>query len=181
MLQFDGESIYLKEFSKVELEGADYYSWLRSYEVVRNIYRMEYLKPISTEAIQQYVENVLKSPNDAFFAIYTKKDQKFIGTLKIGHINWHSRVCDLGIMIGDPSARGKGYSKEALILGCKYALNVLSLRKVTGGVFEDNEPMIRAFKGVGFVEEGRKRQELLVEGKYIDHLLFGLLENELKS
>lgn len=181
MFKFDGKHVSIREFTDKEIADNSYYEWLRDYSVVRNIYRMEYLKPISRDMIHDYLSKVLSSPNDSMFAIYTLIEEKFIGTLKIGHIDWRSGVCDLGIMIGDPESRGKGYSKEAVILGCDYAFRILSLRKVTGGAYADNAPMIKAFLNSGFIEEGRKRMELLVEGKYLDHVLFGLFKEEFYS
>jgi len=178
MFKFDGKQVSIREFTSKEMNDDSYYKWLRDYSVVKTIGRMEYLKPISKEMIRDYLEKVLSSPNDSFFAIYTQEEEKFIGTLKIGHINWRTGVCDLGIMIGDPGSRGKGYSKEAVILGCDYAFRILSLRKVTGGTSANNIPMIKAFLNAGFIEEGRKRNELLVEGEYLDHVLFGLFKEE---
>ena len=178
MFKFDGKHVSIREFTDKEIADNSYYEWLRDYSVVRNIYRMEYLKPISRDMIHDYLSKVLSSPNDSMFAIYNLIEEKFIGTLKIGHIDWRSGVCDLGIMIGDPESRGKGYSKEAVILGCDYAFRILSLRKVTGGAYADNAPMIKTFLNSGFIEEGRKRMELLVEGKYLDHVLFGLFKEE---
>ncbi len=181
MFKFDGKQVSIREFTDKEIGNEAYYEWLRDYSVVRNIYRMEYLKPISKKLIHDYLSNVLSSPNDSMFAIYTLPDDKFIGTLKIGHIDWRSGICDLGIMIGDPESRGKGYSNEAVILGCDYVFRILSLRKIAGGTYADNIPMIKAFLNAGFIEEGRKRMELLVEGKYLDHLLFGLFKEEFYS
>jgi RimJ/RimL family protein N-acetyltransferase len=181
MFKFDGKQVSIREFTEKEMGTDSYYEWLRDYSVVRNIYRMEYLKPLSRDMIHDYLKKVLSSPDDSMFAIYTLAEDKFIGTLKIGHIDWRSGVCDLGIMIGDPESRGKGYSKEAVILGCDYAFRVLSLRKITGGAYSDNVPMLKTFLNSGFVEEGRKRKELLVEGQYLDHILFGLFKEEFYS
>jgi len=178
MFRFDGTKISIREFTEKEGSDESYYEWLRDYSVVRNIGRIEYLKPISKDTIQHYVHEVLSSPNDCMFAIYRLDEEKFIGTLKIGHIDWRTGVCDLGIMIGDPESRGHGYSYEAVNLGCDYAFRILSLRKITGGTYSDNTPMIKAFLNAGFIEEGRKRMELLVEGEYLDHVLFGLFKEE---
>ncbi len=181
MFRFDGTQISIREFTDKESNDESYYEWLRDYSVVRNIGRMEYLKPISRDTIRNYLHTILSSPNDSMFAIYKLFEEKFIGTLKIGHIDWRTGVCDLGIMIGDPGSRGRGYSYEAVNLGCDYAFRILSLRKITGGTYSDNTPMIKAFLNAGFIEEGRKRMELLVGGEYMDHVLFGLFRNEFYS
>jgi RimJ/RimL family protein N-acetyltransferase len=112
------------------------------------------------------------------FAIYEKTQNEFIGTVKIGHIDWRSGVGDLGIMIGSKNAQGKGFAKESVKLACEYAFCWIGLRKLTGGTFADNIPMIKCFEKTGFVLEGVKRKELFVDGEYMDHHLFGFFRDE---
>jgi len=52
------------------------------------------------------------------------------------------------------------------------------LRKLTGGTPEINTAMCRCFEKVGFMQEGIKRKELLINGKFVDHVLYGLLKEE---
>lgn len=178
-LILEGENVQLKEFDDTNLYDAKYHDWLRDIEIVSALYRIEYLMPLQFSVIEDYIKNLYKSTQDCLFAIYAKDGDTFIGTLKLGHINWRAGVCDLGIMIGDKDFRGKGYSKEAMILACDYAFNILSLRKITGGTYSNNTAMIKSFIRLGFVEEGLKRKELLVHGEYLDHVLFGLFRDEL--
>ena len=178
MFKLEGSKVYLSEFTEKEKNNKSYYEWLRDYSIVRNIYRLEYLKPISRETICDYVDKIIKSPNDSLFAIYSKDNDKFIGTIKIGHIDWRTGVCDVGIILGNAEYRGKGYAKEAMIIACDYAFRVLSLRKITGGTYSDNIAMIKTFLGLGFMEEGKRRKELLVEGVFMDHVLFGIFKEE---
>jgi RimJ/RimL family protein N-acetyltransferase len=180
-LILDGKKIQLKEFDDSNLFDPNYHEWLRDIDVVSALYRIEYLMPLKFTKIEEYIKNIYESSQDCLFAIYIKESDTFIGTVKLGHINWRSGVCDLGIMIGDPKSRGKGYSKEALLLACNYAFNILSLRKITGGTYSDNIAMIKSFSNLGFVLEGTKRKELLVRGEFLDHLLFGLFHNEFRT
>ncbi|MCX6235976.1 MAG: GNAT family protein [Bacteroidia bacterium] len=179
-LILEGKKIQLKEFDDSNLYDPKYHEWLRDLDVISMIYRMEYLMPIQFSKIEEYVKTMYQSNQDCFFAIYEKETDSFIGTAKLGHINWRSGVCDLGIIIGDSGSRGKGYSKEAAILACNYAFYILSLRKVTGGTYSNNFAMIKCFLHVGFIQEGQKRRELLVKGEFLDHLLFGLFRDEFK-
>jgi len=180
-LTLEGKCIELKEFNDNNLYDPSYHKWLRDIDVVSAIYRMEYLMPLQFSEIEEYVKILYKSNKDCLFAIYEKSNDSFIGTVKIGHIDWRSGICDIGIMIGDENSRGKGYSKEALILACDYAFNILSLRKITAGTYSNNIAMIKSFTRLGFTQEGQKRKELLVKGEYLDHLLFGLFKNEFKN
>ena len=55
-----------------------------------------------------------------------------------------------GFVIIDPEKRGKGYGKEMLQLGLKYAKEILGAKKVSLGVFENNDSAYHCYKSVGF-------------------------------
>lgn len=55
-----------------------------------------------------------------------------------------------GFVIVDPEKRGKGYGKGMLRLGVKYAKEIFKAKKVSLGVFENNESAYYCYKAVGF-------------------------------
>lgn len=55
-----------------------------------------------------------------------------------------------GFVIIDPEKRGKGYGKEMLHLGLKYAKEILGAKKVSLGVFKNNDSAYHCYKSVGF-------------------------------
>ena len=178
MLEIKGKSVVLREFTETELYNPEYFKWLRNYNNIKYIYRLEYLKSLSFDSVKNHINLILNSSDNSLLAIYENENSNFIGTLKIGHINWRTGIADIGIMIGDENFKGKGLSKESITIACDYAFKWLGLRKITAGTFENNFPMIKCFEKVGFIIEGRKRKELLVDGSYIDHILFGLFKEE---
>ena len=178
MLELTGRKIFLREFTQEHLNDPKYFGWLRELETVLPIYRVEYLLPLSFDSLRAYVESLWKSGRDAFFAIHDKDSGKFVGTQRIGHIDWRSGIADLGVLIGDRSCWGRGYATDAIHTACRYAFDTLSLRRLTGGTPASNDAMCRCFRRLGFHEEGRLRQQLLIRGRYDDHVLFGLLKEE---
>ncbi len=56
----------------------------------------------------------------------------------------------MGWVIVDPSQRGRGKGKEMLELGLRYAFDVYGAKKVSLGVFENNEPAYYCYKAAGF-------------------------------
>lgn len=178
MLELIGDRVILREFTDKNLFDEKYYSWLRNLDVVTHLYRLEYLKPIPFNRIIDYVKGLLESENDCFFAIYHKSTETFIGTQRLGHINWRVGLADVGIMIGDQSYWGKGLGSDVLKLIVEYAFNSLSLRKLGGGTARNNVAMCRCFEKNGFVQEAVKRKELLINGEYVDHIHYGLLKEE---
>ena len=55
-----------------------------------------------------------------------------------------------GFVIVDPDKRGKGYGKEMLRLGLKYAFEIYGAIRASLGVFENNLPAYYCYKAVGF-------------------------------
>ena len=175
---------YLVPFEERHLNDPRYFEWLTDFEVVRVIGRDEYLKPIEFEKVREYVEDLWQSKHCSFFAIHHSKDNVFIGTAKINYLNevgLNTRTADIGIMIGDRRYWGKGIATDALFALCQYAFNTQGARKLTAGAVAANEGVIKAFKKIGFSEEGRLRKKLLISGEYMDHVLLGCFADELIS
>lgn len=55
-----------------------------------------------------------------------------------------------GFVIVDSSKRGKGYGKQMLQLGLIYAKEIFGAKKVTLGVFHNNESAYYCYKAAGF-------------------------------
>ena len=56
----------------------------------------------------------------------------------------------IGFVIVDPVKRGRGYGKEMLKLGLRFAFEIYGANKATLGVFENNLPAYYCYKAVGF-------------------------------
>ena len=179
-MNLEGKTINLVEFTSLHLGNPNYFNWLRDVSVINTIGRVDYLINLSLNEVQSYINGLLASSDNCVFEIETV-DGRFIGTLKIGHIEWRTGCADIGIMIGDKDYWGKGVAKESISLACKYAFDFLCLRKLSSGCAAQNVAMVKAFESIGFVIEGQIRKKLLMSGKFDDHLLFGLFKDELKS
>ena len=59
-------------------------------------------------------------------------------------------VLRIGFVIVDPDQRGTGKGKEMLKAALRYAFDVYGAKKVTLGVFENNEPAYYCYKAAGF-------------------------------
>lgn len=178
MLELTGPRVTLREFTRENVEDPAYFRWLRDPQVIATINRVEYFLPLQVEDVRKYVERLQTSGRDCFFAVYTRERNEFIGTQRLGNIDWRTGIAEIGVMIGERDAWGKGYATDAVALACDYAFNRLSLRRLIGGTPSSNVAMCRCFSRLGFAEEGRLRQQLLIDGVYQDHVYFGLLKEE---
>lgn len=103
---------------------------------------------------------------------------EYIGHALLYDINEADGVCWLSIGIGDPNYQSKGYGREALALLLDYAYRIRNLRRVCLHVAGSNERAIRAYRALGFVEEGRLRQHTWTGDRYDDLLCMGLMRDE---
>ena len=177
-LKIEGNRIRLVSFTEKHLHDSHYLSWLHDYDVIKYLNLPSYLAhKVSFDEVKAYVESALRSDNLLFLAMETSEG-KFIGTFKIGPIDWHAKNVNLGVLIGDRASWGKGICTEAFEMAIKFCFEELEMHKIVGGCMEPNSGMRRVFEKFGFVVEGRFREQDFLEGKWCDHLHFGLLKKE---
>ena len=80
------------------------------------------------------------------------EDDNVVGHFIMRYTNGNTRQLRFGWVIVDDAMRGKGYGKQMLTLGLKYAFDFLGAEKVTIGVFENNESAHWCYKKAGFVD-----------------------------
>src|SRR3712207_6736211 len=119
----------------------------------------------------------LEPPRDKTdFAI--EADGNLISHRSLFNIDETARHCELGISIGDKDYWGRGYGRGAVSLLLDYAFRLRNLRRVWLEVHASNERAIRAYSSCGFVEEGRMREHIWLDGRYLDNGLMGILRDE---
>lgn len=101
-----------------------------------------------------------------------------IGNCSYMNRDQSSRSSEVGIVIGDKRYWNQGYGTETMRLLLDHGFNNLNLHRIWLRVFATNPRAIRAYEKAGFIQEGRMREALYRNGKYVDILLMSALENE---
>lgn len=83
----------------------------------------------------------------AFTAI---DDNETVGFFTLRRPNESFDELRFGFVIVDPEKRGQGYGKRMLQLGLMYAKDIFCAKKVSLGVFENNEQAYHCYKATGF-------------------------------
>jgi ribosomal-protein-alanine N-acetyltransferase len=112
-------------------------------------------------------------------AITLRGSGELIGGTGIDQIRPDHRNAHVGYWVARPHW-GKGYAPEAASLLISAGFRELGLHRFHTGVFPDNPRSVRVLRRLGFRREGRARQDRVVEGRYRDLMLFGLLRSEFK-
>lgn len=104
-----------------------------------------------------------------------------IGSVELRHLSAEARRGEVGILVGDPAYRGRGYGTEALGLLCRFGFQELGLERIELDTSEFNTRAVRSYEKLGFVVEGRRRRRAYLAGRYYDTIVMGLLREEFRG
>lgn len=172
MIKFlDGEQVYLRPLS-IQDANDIYLKWLNDSEVTRGLASGYF--PTTQHELIAYISSSLKDQNTIFFALCEKESNGHIGNVKVDRIDWVAQTCELGLIIGEESARGRGLGFETMNLVIGYIFQELNLNKITLAVFENNPGALRLYEKLGFQIEGRFVDHVFKEGKLWDKIYLSL-------
>ena len=87
---------------------------------------------------------------DSLMAFTALDEEKTIGFFALRNPGGKIDELRIGFVILDPKLRGLGKGKEMLKLAVKYAFEIYGAKRVSLGVFENNEPAYHCYKAAGF-------------------------------
>jgi len=77
--------------------------------------------------------------------------------------------------------RGLGYGKKIYEAIKRYCFDYLNVHRVWLLVLETNEVALKLYRKQGFKVEGKQRQAIFRDGKYLDYLMMSILEEEYRG
>lgn len=101
-----------------------------------------------------------------------------LGSIGLKVTNHEAKIAEVGFMI-KPSAQGKGFAGEALSLVKTYALLELNLNKLVATCSVKNTSSFNLLEKYGFIREGCLKQNVIINGKYVDDYIYGLCKSHL--
>lgn len=154
-----------------------YQSWINDLTVTRFLVN----GPMSLDQEISWYEGVTKDERMAYFTIYELPDYRPIGGVDLHGIDMRNRSAEVGIMIGEADARGRGLGTEAVRLICDYGFHALELNSIWLLTFGWNIAGQKAYTKAGFREIGRRRQARVFDGHYWDDIYYDILREEFES
>lgn len=152
--------------------------WLNDPEVTAGLL---VVLPLSLSDEEAWFESMRqRPPSEHALVIEVRQGDEWVmvGNCGFHSIDWRSRSGEVGIFIGEKSFWNQGYGSDVMRLLLRHGFNTLNLNRVCLDVEETNPRAIRAYEKVGFVHEGRRRQAIFKDGKYIDLLQMSVLRSE---
>lgn len=96
------------------------------------------------------------------------------GIFKIFNIDWQNRKAEVGWDIFQ-YFRGQGLGKKSVKAGVDFCFQILNLHRLDTQILITNEASLKCARAAGFQIDGRQDKAILKNGKYIDNLILGVL------
>lgn len=113
------------------------------------------------------------------FLIFRTGDDVLLGGITVANVRRGiAQMASLGYWMGKPHAR-QGYMTEALEQVVGYGFDDLALHRLEAVCLPINGPSQALLRRIGFRQEGLVRRYLKIDGRWQDHLMFGLLREDL--
>lgn len=112
------------------------------------------------------------------FFVCRVEDGALVGGIGLSNVRRGvAETGSLGYWVGERFAR-RGYMTQGLQLMLAFAFQRLKLHRVEAACLPHNAPSRGLLLKTGFREEGYAREYLCIDGRWQDHVLFGLLRDE---
>ena len=168
-LFIEGETVTLHP---VEEDDAEFLQRLVNHPDVRR--GIGATDPVTMVEEREYVESVGEDEGVQFLV---RADGERVGTVGLHDVTSTNGNGEIGYFFA-PEAWGNGYATDATRAVVDHAFAERRLHKVYARAFAFNDASQRVLEKIGFEEEGVHRNQVFVDGKYVDVHRYGLLADE---
>ena len=164
----------LREIERRDIEEIN--KWRNNTELSKNLGGV--FRFVNYDVDNAWYDRYLNDRSSSVRCAIVDDDDVIVGCVYLLNIDNINRSADLHIMIGNKENHGKGIGTFAVSSMINHAFKNLNLRRIQLEVLEYNLVAQNLYKKMGFVEEGRKREAVFKDGKYVDEIIMGLLRED---
>ncbi|MBP0614497.1 GNAT family N-acetyltransferase [Jiella mangrovi] len=133
--------------------------------------------PSFRRRIARYYQEAREGSGYSFF-VFDDAGTTLLGGVSVGHVRRGvAQSCILGYWMGERFA-GKGHMRRAVDTVKLFAFGVEGLHRIEAACLPRNQRSIRLLERCGFSNEGHLRGYLKIAGRWEDHCLYALLQEE---
>ncbi len=121
----------------------------------------------------------MKRDHSYSYGIFKRDSEELIGSIGLFKVErGPAHSCIMGYVL-DKAHNGQGYMTETIPLLVNYAFEELQLHRIEAGVKPANLGSIRVLEKSGFHQEGIARKNLKINGKWEDHLILAIINEDM--
>lgn len=115
--------------------------------------------------------------NGITWGICLKNADKLIGTIGLWRFIKQNHRAEIGYTL-HPDFWGQGLMQEAMKAVIDYGFQKLNLHSIEANINPDNQASRRQLEKHGFVQEAHFKEDYYFQGKFLDSVIFSLLNPE---
>lgn len=159
----EAAGIYLRRMTREDTDLI--VAWRNSDAVRKNFI---YQELFTRESHENWIRTKVETGDVVQMIICDLAANKPLGSVYIRDIDRKHNKAEYGIFIGEASARGRGVGTAAAKLMLCYCFEEEKLHRVYLRAFAENMAAIRSYEKAGFLQEGKLRDDVCIDGEYCD-------------
>ncbi len=140
--------------------------------------------PKTVQDVEAFIQKVSKQVNvpETWFqcAILKKESQKIIGDVGIHFFDRDNKQAGIGCTL-NKAYHNRGYATESLSSIIDYLFSELHKHRLIVSIDPENKASIRLVERLGFRKEAHFIESILVNGKWVDDIVYALLRADWAS
>ncbi len=120
---------------------------------------------------EQQAQVLVRRDPEIHLILVAEQGSRIVGTLEMvrGIFQKNRHTANFGMALA-PEGRGRGLGEGLLLAGHDWARQ-LAIQKICLSVFSSNQAAIRLYTRLGYEEEGRRKNQFLLNGSWADEIL----------
>lgn len=167
------ESYFVRPLEEADVLGA-YPTWFQDQDVCRYNSHGKFFHPL--EYYREYVAATAQERR-IVWAVCHRQDGH-VGNVSLQDIATINRTAEFAIILGDKRHWGKGLGCLAGRALLEHGFRIIDLHRVYCSTAATNIGMRKLALRLGMIEEGTRRQHLLLDGSRVDVVEYGILRDE---
>ncbi|MCE0492461.1 ribosomal protein S5-alanine N-acetyltransferase [Vibrio salinus] len=109
-----------------------------------------------------------------YLIILSVDKEEMLGTISFSQVaRFPMYSCNVGYSLAE-TAQGRGVMTKALTMACNYMFEKQNMHRICAAFMPRNHKSEQVLRRVGFKNEGKADNYLLIDGKWEDHILMAL-------
>ncbi len=137
--------------------------------------------PKSVKDVEDFIDKISKTINEPEswfqFVIIEKSSQSIIGDIGIHFIGFENQQVEIGCTL-KKALQNNGYATESVRVILDYLFTNLKKHRIITSIDPDNQNSIKLVERLGFRKEAHFIQSLWLNGKWVDDLIYAMIEQD---